>query len=88
MKSSGIDAAMETSKFVNDMDDASVGDEELEDSELTSETSPVKMLKGASEAGDNENEEEKVELPPAKKKKTADAPAPKVCQFPLSLFSR
>ena len=35
MKSSGIDAAMETSKFVNDMDDASVGDEELEDSELT-----------------------------------------------------
>ena len=32
--------------------------------------------------------EEKVELPPAKKKKTADAPAPKVCQFPLSLFSR
>ena len=53
MKSSGIDAAMETSKFVNDMDDASVGDEELEDSELTSETSPVKMLKGASEDGDN-----------------------------------
>ena len=45
MKSSGIDAAMETSKFVNDMDDASVGDEELEDSELTSETSPVKMLR-------------------------------------------
>ena len=32
--------------------------------------------------------EEKVELPSAKKKKTADAPAPKVCQFPLSLFSR
>ena len=45
MKSSGIDAAMETSKFVNDMDDASVGDEELEDSELTSETSPVKMVR-------------------------------------------
>ena len=88
MKSSGIDAAMETSKFVNDMDDASVGDEELEDSELTSETSPVKMLKGASEDRDNENEEEKVESHPAKKKKTADAPAPKVCQFPLSLFSQ
>ena len=32
--------------------------------------------------------EEKVESHPAKKKKTADAPAPKVCQFPLSLFSR
>ena len=32
--------------------------------------------------------EERVESPPAKKKKTVDAPAPKVCQFPLSLFSR
>ena len=45
MKSSGIDAAMETFKFVNDMDDASVRDEEVEDSELTSETSLVKMLR-------------------------------------------
>ena len=77
-----------TTEIVNDMDDASMGDEELEDSELTSETSPVKMLKGASEDGDNESEEEKVESHPAKKKKTADAPAPKVCQFPLLLFSR
>ena len=45
MKSSGIDTAVETFKFVNDMDDASVGDEELEDSELTSETSLVKMVR-------------------------------------------
>ena len=69
-----------TTEIVNDMDDASMGDEELEDSELTSEVRRMVDWQIVNE--------EKVELPPAKKKKTADAPAPKVCQFPLSLFSR
>ena len=101
-----------TTEIVNDMDDASMGDEELEDSELTSEVrrmvdwqivndestqveSPpmtsTEIVNPSATATTTTTEivnEEKVELPPAKKKKTADAPAPKVCQFPWSLFSR
>ena len=80
--------ATESTQIVNDMDDASLGeDEDLEEeSELTSEASPVKMVKGAGskkkfiddEADEEEDDAEaKVASPPAKKKRT-DIPASKV----------